>query len=235
MGVYFTTPCKKHVYNYACLFYFWKWDSIPIFPYVRCIYTEGRFCFYTLDVIQVLLPIIHLYCLIRAKVESISCPEPLNVTMSLQSPRIKTMDSPSAGKRGEDVWLSAVPRGLAIHVIAPTLPGNLCACVPCHWQQKHSFSLLNIKEYSQVTCLKFLTGTTSVLLCLFIKFEPKPYPFLFPFKPSWYLQQFSCKYLMMNMITFQKRIQLIFLGFFPMYINRNVNNHEYTQSMAVPW
>jgi len=37
----------------------------------------------------------------------------------------------------------------------------------------------------------------------------------------------------MNMVIFQKRIQLIFLVFFPVYISREVNNREYTQSMIL--
>lgn len=93
---------------------------------VRCIYRDGSFGVYTLVILQVLVPVICLYCLIRAKVESVSCPNLCDCDFS--EPKDPRLCSALYGNTGkwEEVFQGSYPS-----TIAQIFPGNLCAYVLC--------------------------------------------------------------------------------------------------------
>lgn len=118
------------------------------FQCVRCIYRDGSFGVCTLVILQVLVPVICLYCLIRAKVESVSCPNLWLWLWFFRAQGPKTVLSPLWEYRK---MRRGVPRLLPIHH-CPNFPRKF-VCICTLLATTKTLICLNMKEYSQVLLL----------------------------------------------------------------------------------
>lgn len=123
---------------------------------VRCIYRDGSFGVCTLVILQVLVPVICLYCLIRAKVESVSCSEPLIVTVIFQSPRTQDCAQPFMGIQENEKRCSKA----LTHPPLPKFSQEICV----HMYFVSNNKNINLFKYEGVLSGSFVTVSNVSLI-----------------------------------------------------------------------